>query len=207
MILDTEIKGVMSHEASAALNTFLIDLPESEKVFFTKWKARKGSGVPQIQEVLAIDRTRSHPFRRDPKTGNHLIGRPRHYLVVADEQGELYYDNENRLRVRQPTNEKGLARLRAEIPEFNEYASDSHKIFDDAVDAWRGEAAGFFVSNDPLSLKEEQELSLPQHLREDVIAKGADNQAERIHARTHWLAEIEIEKVKVDDDDPFYLDV
>jgi hypothetical protein len=209
MINETEIKGVMSHEASAALNTFLIDLPQDEKVFFNKWKARKGSGVPQIQEVLAIDYTKAHPFRRDPKSTLPIMGRPRHYIVVEDKQGELYYDPEGHLKVRQPVNEKGLARLRAEIPEFNEYATGQHKIFDDAVDAWRGEAAGFFVEPDRLSAKERQELSLPEPLREETIPTLPNHeQTQAIHARTHWLSEKEREqRRKVDKDEGFYLDV
>lgn len=207
MIGETEIKGVMSHEASAALNTFLIDLPQEEKVFFNKWKARKGSGVPQIQEVLSIDRSKHHPFRRDPRTGEPLIGRPRHYLVVADGQGELYYDQEGQLRVRQAVNEKGLARLRAEIPEFNEYAVGSHKIFDDAVDAWRGEAAGFFVESTRLTEKEEQENLLPENLREVTIPTlPAEQQGRAVQARTHWLSEFESDRRKDEDDVGFYLD-
>ncbi len=192
LINETEIKGVMSHEASAALNTFLVDLPKDETVFFSKWQARKGSGVPQIQEVLAIDWTKPHPFRRDPTTGQPLMGRPRHYLIVPADQGALYYDPEGALRCRQPKNEKGMARLRAEIPEFNEYATRKNKIFDDAVDAWRGEAAGFFVAPDPLTPKEELEKPLPENLKEEEIPKlPAREQGQAIHARTHWLKEFE----------------
>lgn len=196
MITEQEIKGVMSHEASAALNTFLVDLPESERVFFTKWKARKGSGVPQIQEVLAVDRTKAHPFRRDPKTGMPLMGRPRHYLIVADSQGELYYDAEDQLKVRQATDEQGMARLRAEIPEFNEYASGSHKIFDDAVDAWRGEAAGFFVTKAPQTQAQQNEEKLRPEIRLSAIRTEEDPkiQQAKIQSRDLYLKRLEAEQ-------------
>lgn len=196
MINETEIKGVMSHEASAALNTFLIDLPQEEKVFFSKWKARKGSGVPQIQEVLAIDRTKQHPFRRDPVSGEPIMGRPRHYIVVADGQGELYYDAEGQLKVRQAVNEKGLARLRAEIPEFNEYATGAHKIFDDAVDGWRGEAAGFFVTSAAQTKEEMNEQKLRPEVRLPAILaeENPEIQQAKIQSRDLYLARMKAEQ-------------
>ena len=76
---------LMSHEASAALNTMRIDLPDELKVFFNKWKPKRGSGVPQVQNMLEIDYNFPHPFRPE------LQGRPRMYFVVPDEQGELIY--------------------------------------------------------------------------------------------------------------------
>jgi hypothetical protein len=180
MIRDDEIKGVMSHEASAALNTFLVDLPEEQRVFFSKWKARKGSGVPQIQEVLAIDRSKPHPFRKDPRTRQAIMGRPRHYIVVADGQGELYYDGEGNLKVRQPVDEAGLARLRAEIPEFDERATGAAKIFDDACDGWRGEAAGFFVAAAEPSKQQQRERKLAPELQKSAVI-----QIEDPHLRDH----------------------
>jgi len=196
MINETEIKGVMSHEASAALNTFLIDLPQEEKVFFSKWKARKGSGVPQIQEVLAIDRTKQHPFRRDPVSGEPIMGRPRHYIVVADGQGELYYDAEEQLKVRQAVNEQGLARLRAEIPEFNEYATGAHKIFDDAVDGWRGEAAGFFVTSATQTREEMNEQKLRPEVQLPAIQAETNEllQQAKIQSRDLHLKRMQAEQ-------------
>jgi hypothetical protein len=139
-------QSLMSHEASAARNAFVVDMPEERQTFWRKWKAKRGSGVAQVQEKLEIDAKKSHPFRRDPKTGQALQGCPRLFFVVADGQGELYYDPNGQLRVVQPTDEKGLARLRAELPEYDERATGQNKIFDDAVDALRGMAAAFFVT-------------------------------------------------------------
>src|ERR1051325_4593645 len=63
-VRDSQIEqSKMSHEASAAKNTLLLDLPEELTVFFNKWKAAKRSGVPQIQNMLEIDRMKLHPFR------------------------------------------------------------------------------------------------------------------------------------------------
>jgi hypothetical protein len=130
-ILPTQIEqSKMSHEASAALNTMIVDLPDELKTFYRKWKAQKGSGVPQIQNLLEIDRKRPHPFRRYPLGtvlkhrdgrvedvgGQPLMGRPRIYFVVADGQGELYLDGDGKVRVRGGTDSKGLARCRYEMP-------------------------------------------------------------------------------------------
>src|SRR6185369_10029503 len=82
----------MSHEASAAQSTLMLDLPDELQLFFKKWKAARGSGVPQIQNLMEIDRTKEHPFRKFPKghprEGQPIMGRPRFYLVVEDGQGE-----------------------------------------------------------------------------------------------------------------------
>jgi len=92
---------LMSHEASSARNTMMFDLPESDKEFFGKWKAKKGSGVPQIQNLLEIDKTKLHPFRKYPKGtmqngvdvgGQPIVGCPRIFFLVADDQGELKID-------------------------------------------------------------------------------------------------------------------
>jgi hypothetical protein len=160
-ILDSQIeKSVMSHEASAALNTFLIDLEPERKVFFGKWKAQRGSGVPQIQNGLEIDYTKNHPFRRYPEgykvngtdvSGQPLKGRPREYLLVPDEQGALYVDIDGKLRVYGARDAKGLARLRFEIPLYSHRNVGQHKIDDDAVDGWRGLKATFGVDADALT--------------------------------------------------------
>lgn len=204
-IEDSHIKkSLMSHEASAALATFLIDLPKEIQQYFNKWKAKKGSGVPQIQELLTIDRKRPHPFRRDPKTNKPLMGRPRHFIIVDDSQGALYYDIEGKLKVRQPTDEKGLARLRSEIPEFDERATGKDKIFDDAVDAWRGMAAAFFVAGDALSEAEQIERSLPERVRKENIQNLPPQEQQRaIDANDFWTREL---KQQEEDEDRFYFE-
>src|ERR1051325_11343057 len=118
----------MSHEASAAKNTLLLDLPEELTVFFNKWKAAKGSGVPQIQNMLEIDRKKPHPFRKYPNgymrrntdgamedlRRQPLMGRPRRYFGVADRQGGLYCYCDGKLRGTGARDSWGLARCRYE---------------------------------------------------------------------------------------------
>jgi hypothetical protein len=182
-------RALMSHEASAALATFLVDLPEEIRVFFTKWKARRGAGVPQVQEVMTIDRTREHPFRvypqGHPQAGEPLMGRPRFFIIVADAQGELYVDGEGKLLVRQAVDHKGMIRLRAELPEYNQ--NRQPKIFDDAVNALCGLASSFFVHADPETEEESFEERLPETLRQRTIMQLPAAEAERaVASREFW---------------------
>ena len=178
-ILDGQLeKCVMSHEASAALNTFLIDLPDARKIFFRKWKAQKGSGVPQIQNGLEIDYKKPHPFRRFPQgyylngvdvSGQSLMGRPRDYLLVPDDQGALYVDSDGKLRVYGPRNSKGLARLRFEIPLYSHRNQGNSKIDDDMIDGWRGLKATFGVSPADYTREEKIEIAMPDALKVESI--------------------------------------
>jgi hypothetical protein len=183
-------RALMSHEASAALATFLVDLPEEIRVFFTKWKARRGAGVPQVQEVMAIDRTREHPFKvypeGHPQAGEPLTGRPRFFIIVADGQGELYVDGEGKLLVRQATDHAGMIRLRAELPEYNQHRQP--KIFDDAVNALCGLASSFFVAADALTQEEAFEETLPETLQQKTIMQLSGAEAERaVASREFWV--------------------
>jgi hypothetical protein len=160
----------MSHEASAALNTMIVDLPEELKQFYKKWKAQKGSGVPQIQNLLEIDRNKPHPFRRYPKghkqEGQPLMGCPRMFFVVADGQGELYCDNNGKLRVIGATDSDGLARLRFEMPLYSYRNQGKKKIDDDAVDGLRGLMSTFGVQADELTHGEQLREAVPEKYRD-----------------------------------------
>lgn len=163
----------MSHEASAALNAFILDMPDELKVWFQKWKAQKGSGVAETQRLLEIDKTRPHPFRHypasHPQAGHPLMGRPRAIFVVEDGQGELYVDDIGRMRVIGATNSEGLARLRYEIPIYNHRNQAEKKIDDDAVDGMRGLFSVFAPSADELTEDEHSELALPPALRREHL--------------------------------------
>lgn len=178
-VRDSQVEqSKMSHEASAALNTILIDLPERLQTFFRKWKAQKGSGVPQIQNLLEIDRTKPHPFRRYPvghkKAGEPITGRPRIFFVVADGQGELYCNGDNKLRVRGATDSRGLARARYEMPLYSFRNSGEKKLDDDFVDALRGLMSTFGVHADQKTQSEREREALPPKYREiaEQSAKG-----------------------------------
>jgi len=182
-IADSQVvQSLMSHEASAAQNTFLIDLPESEQVFFSKWQAARGSGVPQIQNLLEVSPARPHPFRIDPRTKTALMGRPRLFFVVADGQGEIYADSENKLRVRGPKDAAGMARGRYEVPLYSHRNAGKKKLDDDFVDAFRGIMAEFALDATPLT---ETEKAFRQ-ARADV----ADWQQQQRDQGAHHLADV-----------------
>ena len=173
----------MSHEASAALNTMVVDLPDDLKTFYRKWKAQKGSGVPQLQNMLEIDRKKPHPFRRYPLgtilkhrdgtmedvSSRPLMGRPRIYFVVADGQGELYLDGDGKVRVRGATNAGGLARCRYEMPLYSHRNQGQKKINDDFVDALRGLMSTFGVAADQLTEQEHVTAATPEKYRTENV--------------------------------------
>jgi hypothetical protein len=168
---------LMSHEASAALNTMRMDLTEELKMFFNKWKPKRGSGVPQVQQLLEIDYNFMHPFR------DELQGRPRLFFVVPDEQGELVYGDLGKLTCAQPIDRHGFARARYEIPLYSHFNSGQNKIDDDFCDALLGLANVFMVVSEMMSLPERREAAMPDSLKmehvEEMIAAGAIETAER----------------------------
>jgi len=173
-IIPTQIEqSKMSHEASAALNTMIIDLPDELKQFYRKWKAQKGSGVPQLQNMLEIDRNKPHPFRRYPQghalAGQPLMGCPRIFFVVADGQGELYLDGNGKIRVIGATSSAGLARCRFEMPLYLHRNQGTKKIDDDFVDALRGLMSTFGVQADALTETEEVVAATPEKYRAESV--------------------------------------
>lgn len=163
----------LSHEASSVQNTLMLDLPEHLQLFFRKWKAAKGSGVPQIQNMLEIDCTKPHPFRKYPKghklEGQPLMGKPRLYFVVEDGQGELYLDGNGKLRVVGARNSLGLARARFEMPIYSFRNMGQKKIDDDFVDSFRGLMATFGVASDQLTWEEEIAALIPEKYSRDRL--------------------------------------
>jgi hypothetical protein len=138
-VSESQVKEkLMSHEASAALNTMAIDLKDDLKEYFSKWKAQKGSGVPQVQNLLEIDKSKPHPFRKHPETGNDIMGCPRIFFLVPDDQGKLIVDSLGKLFVAQPINADGFARARFELPLYSQFNSGQNKTDDDFVDGFRG---------------------------------------------------------------------
>ncbi len=170
-------KWLMSHEASAALNTMRIDLADDLKLFFNKWQAQRGSGVAQLQQMMEIDWAEPHPFREG------VIGRPRIFFLVPDDQGELLTGDNGKVYVAQPRDYKGFARARFEIPLYSQYNTGKDKIKDDYVDAARGIANVFFVTAKPKTRKEQREDALPAHLqnREAIVMNQPAEVVERIN--------------------------
>lgn len=167
-VIESQIQmRLMSHEASAALATMAIDLKDEVKQFFGKWKPRRGSGVPQVQNLLEIDHTKSHPFRRYPDGyklngvdvgGLPVQGRPRMFWIVPDEQGDLCIDSNGRLYVRGAKDASGFARARFEMPLYSYKNSGDKKIDDDYVDGLLGLMNVFGASPDGKTFSEEFQI-------------------------------------------------
>lgn len=164
-------RKLMSHEASAALNTMMIDLTDDVKQFFAKWKAQKGSGVPQIQNLLEIDHSKPHPFRP-------INGRPRLFFLVEDGQGELRTDENGYHVVAGPRDAKGFARARFEMPLYSHKNAGQHKIDDDFCDAFRGLMNVFGVGSQDLNAEERADQLLQPQFRLETIAKEKENLSE-----------------------------
>jgi hypothetical protein len=203
--------SAMSHEASAAFNTFQDMMDEGDTLWFNKWKAEVGSGVPQIQNALEIDETKDHPFRRYPANfpdrtlrGKPLKGCPNFFVIVPDDQGELYCDGEGELKVRGAVDSAGMARLRYEFPKYRnpvtptgqEKVKPNPKAHgeDDAIDALKGLANKFFPTPSRMSEEERIDALLPEQLRIATIRKrqrqGDQNVQGAIAHRLHAAANI-----------------
>jgi hypothetical protein len=193
-VLDSQVKmKLLSHEASAALNTMAVDLKDDVKMFWNKWQAKKGSGVPQIQNLLEIDYTKPHPFRtypeNHPKAGMPLMGRPRLYFIVEDEQGSLW-SNGIDLYVTGAQDADGFARARFEIPLYShKNATGDKKIDDDFVDAFRGLMNRFGVRADS---KTRDEI-----VEEALESKGlAMTEIEQIEDERDKLARLQVRLIE-----------
>lgn len=196
-IVETQIQmKLMSHEASSALLTMAVDLKEEIRQYFQKWKAQKGSGVPQIQNLLEIDYTKPHPFRRYPEgykisqidvSGQPLKGCPRIFFIVADGQGELQVDLNGSLYTRGAKDDKGLARARFEIPLYSQYNQGGKKIDDDWTDGFRGLMARFGVTVSDFTREENIEHALEEKHLSVATIEAIPTQDERDLAYTHRL--------------------
>ena len=197
------VKARISHEKKGERLT----LNHKYKFNFQACRSGKTDGVPQWRHYLNCDKTRPHPFHKDVKLadGSWSLGEPGWFDIVDDDQLEVPKDD----RGLKTHREQVVSWLYAPTPLKDAGMREAVpvKAYEDTNDSTRMITAEWGPAPTPLTEKEEQELSLPKHLREETIEKAEDNQAEAIHARTHWLAEMEREKVKDDDEEGFYLDV
>lgn len=180
---------LMSHEATAAMTTMAIDLKPEIQQFFGKWKAQKGSGVAQIQNLLEIDYTKDHPFRKYPAGytvngqdmgGQPIKGCPRLFFIVPNDQGEVRRDAGGRMFVVGSKDALGFARARFEMPIYSHRNQGTKKIDDDFVDSFRGLANVFFVSAQSPTEVEKWELKMrDKGLNKDEILK-VESEEEKI---------------------------
>ena len=193
-------QSIMSHEASAAQNTYMDpEIPAGERVMFMKHQTGKfDAGIPQIQNALFIDLDRPHPFRRHPRTGQLLKGRPRLFVVVPDEEGELYMEGDI-VKSRPAKSESGMARLRWEFPRYR-YPTGTDgiekrkpfKADDDAVDALRYLANVFFPRRFMKTKDELMEEALPYEYRKEQLNKLGPEALDRVlQPRQELLKELQ----------------
>jgi hypothetical protein len=213
IVSDEEPRIIVSkigHESSPARNTYIEDQGDGlGVVFFDKSEPNRQAGIPQIQNYLSIDYSKPHPFRKFPKgfkldkkdvSNLRIMGRPRIFLVVKDEQGALYVDPEGQLKVKDWKNAAGLARLRWEIPKYrnhvdtqgNEAPLPKNKKDDDAVDALKNMAEHFFAPLNELTRTDKIEALLPQNSKMDSIMQLPENErAGAFASRQHQVNKIE----------------
>lgn len=141
---------VMSHEQSAALNTFNFDFDEKTEaetlptefkgLGFVKVRPDRWGGISTMQNFFDVDYSQPNQFRRypagykvlDPNSGEQVDlsgtpvpGRVRMIFAVTDGQGELYVDDTGALKVTSATDDDGMIRSRAERMQYTEKVNQS----------------------------------------------------------------------------------
>jgi hypothetical protein len=166
-----------SHERPEIRVAYQLDMPDGYEpmIFEAIDTAQAKEGINLMQNFLEIDFSEPHPFRvypeGHPDAGKPLMGRPRYYLVVADGQGELYWDEElGKLQVTEAVDEDGHARVRFERPLYrvldNAKGVENTKPFklnDDAEDVDRAIAGRWFPDIQPLTAEERARLFVDRH--------------------------------------------
>lgn len=209
---------ILSHEASDEQLTFQMDMPDTEEfgpLMFEKWQATdRRLGIRLAQNFLGIDKSEPHPFRRN-LDGTQLMGRPRFYVLVPDEQGKLTVDERlKKLAAKKAIDEAGQSRFRAEIPKYH-YAETiagvegklPYKDFDDAMDEFKAMFNRWGPTVQALSPEERATLWVDKHLPKSQIEKmdpGAriyaqmsrelhikERVAEEKRKQKHWLDDLD----------------
>lgn len=167
------------------------------KLYFKRWKTNYTEGITRVREYLQlIDRNKPHPFRRHPKQGEIIKGRPRLFILSVDEQGELKYDKiTGKLYVVQAKDNLGCKRLREEFPLYHFPATElgkeirnmrPKKVFDDAMDILRCVADEFFAPIRQLDQYQERRKALIERYSFEKI-KSVDEE----RRTALWLQMIE----------------
>jgi hypothetical protein len=152
--------------------------------------AEAKEGILHMQSFLTIIEDEFHPFRAfpdgHPQAGESLPGRPRVYFVVADGQGELYFEPKtSKIMVRPAIDEAGQARTRFEYPNYRKpdtakgtETSVIPKRDDDMADVDRAIAGRLFPSIQKLTDRERIEHTMPKRFRESQMAATAELETE-----------------------------
>lgn len=204
-----------SHERPEIIRSYLVDMPEAglpAMRFASILTARARDGILRQQDYLTLEPDKPHPFRFYPSghllEGQPLQGCPSEFFIVADGQGELYWDSESStLMVTPPTDEHGQARTRFEYPNYRKpdasdgaEKKDPPKIDDDVIDCDRAIAGMTFASMQKLTDEMVVQSKLPTKLKPDYIAalpQASRNAAEYCATMARAEAMHEIKQAKV----------
>jgi len=159
-----------SHERPEIIRGYAVDLPETgrDPLYFQSVDTSQArEGILHMQNILKIDESLAHPFRRypigHPDEGQRLRGCPTGaFFIVADGQGELYVDEATgELKATPATDERGQARTRFEYPNYRkpdtaqgDAKKDAPKRDDDMVDCDRALAGDRVPLIKPLTAEE-----------------------------------------------------
>lgn len=152
-----------SHDANSERHTYQREL-SIPMPFGSTGGSSKREGVDQLRVHYAIDHSKPHPFARWPQghplAGQPLMGRPRAYWVVPDDEGRLMFDPETGETYRMlAKTQAGMKRGRWEIPRYHWEQTGAgierempHAMDEDAMCADRYACMNFLPKGKKLSM-------------------------------------------------------
>lgn len=183
--------SIMSHEAKSERDTY----SREHQLQFSAWDTDYNAGIAQVKDFLKlIDTDKLHPFAIVPEGAPQLLGRPRLYFIVNNDEGELSYNASlNKFERVGPRTHAGLIRLRMEMPIYHFPEEEEgkavgkmrpFKLFDDAIDCLRCAAGMWFPSIKPETLQEKMNRMMPEDMKmENILALPPYEQAAALHTR------------------------
>jgi hypothetical protein len=205
------VQRILSHEATTELLGYLRDC-ERYKTSWTKFTPPDATGgIEQWADAIQLDPTKKNPFAIDPRTldpaekfkkfvpmhdcglcgtkhlGEHVQGCASWFLVVPDDEGELFATDEGQLQRRPAKTEAGFQRTRYEVPGWHYPESERGKPVkarkpqkgeDDACDSIRMQMATFSLTSAAISDDEKIEAAIPAELKPEVIQELPPQQQE-----------------------------
>jgi hypothetical protein len=190
--------SIMSHEAKSERDTY----SREHKLQFSAWATDTNAGIAQVKDFLKlIDKDKPHPFAEIPPGAPPLLGRPRLYFIVDDNEGKLSYNSSMKKFERVgPSTHAGMVRLRMEMPIYH-YPEEEEgkavqkmrpfKLFDDAIDCLRCAAGMWFPAIKPETIQEKLDKIVPDDMRlENILKLPPYEQAAALHAREYKMMEL-----------------
>jgi hypothetical protein len=184
-----------SHERPEIVQAYRVDMPKAglKALIFAQINTGQArDGILHMQNFLFIEPDKPHPFRLypegHPNAGEPLQGCPKVFFIVADGQGELYWDQATgSLMVTPAIDEAGMARTRFEYPNYRKpdtaegtERKDAPKRDDDIVDCDRAIAGLLFPSIEKMTFDMRVEEEMPSAVRREAIAQLTDPEARSV---------------------------